>query len=334
MRPARPAERDVAGGPGPQARQAEVEDVGREPLGVDAREGGAQRGLRGAGGTSTSKTPVPSRKVARELPQVDALRVPADVAGVARHVDAVELSVRAAQPAAQPDPRAFDAGPALEVRGAFQGEVGDEHVAVDDAEVEGARQLEVGADPRDEVQLPAVDEVGARAAQARRLDAEDPVAEGQVHGGAEGQGRRLAEARIAGAKGDAPAEEPGAALRQAALERREVEVERDALVVHPQLAALDEQAADAELRGRAAAAEAQLRDVVAALGKGAHADPRADHPQLVEVEPLLPQRAQRRRGHDERDLEEGRIRRLAVPRRAGRAPRPGTGTARSARRRR
>ena len=283
----------------------------------------------GAGGTSTSKTPVPSRKVALNAAGGRRTRpTPRRRRSGARRCR--RTAVGAGEPPAEPEARALEAGPALEVRGALEVEVGDEHVAVHDAEVDGARQLEVGADGRGRG-APARGRRGrSRAAQARGLDADDPVADGEVHGGASERGGALPKRASPGPKASRPPRSAGPRLRQAALERRQVEVERHALVVHPQLAALDEQAADAHLGRAAAPAEAQRGMSSPALGKGAHADPRADHAQLVEVEPALPQRAQRGRGHDQRDLEEGRIRRVADRPRAGRAPRPGTGTARSA----
>ena len=140
-------------------------------------------------------------------------------------------------------------------------------MAVDDAEVDRARQLEVGADPGHEVHLPAVDEV--RRGPCRRADSTLTTPSRKVRSMVVLRGRAggLAEARVAGAERPGAAETAGPRWARRPWNDGQVEVEGDALVVHPQLAALDDQPAQADLRGGAPLPELELRDVVAALGK-------------------------------------------------------------------
>ena len=93
--------------------------------------------------------------------------------------------------------------------------------------------------------------------------------------------RGAAHLEPAGLERDVPGDAALAAAQQPAAELRQVEVERDALVVEQELAAHDHEPLDRDAEpAAAAAAAAELRDVVAAgtergRGKGVDAQPHA-----------------------------------------------------------
>ena len=165
---ARPAYGDFAGGPCSQPRLADAEQMAGRVLRVDAFELRIHARLAGARRHLDLELPGPAEQRGLQPVHADALRVPEDVARIARHGHAVERALSAVQAPGHTQPALVEADGATELAVAFEAEVAGQHMTVQDREVHFARRS-TAPHPVGERDASAIGEIGAIAGERAGL---------------------------------------------------------------------------------------------------------------------------------------------------------------------
>ena len=270
-----PAHGHLARRPRSQASLADVEQVARRVLRVDPLDLRVHPGLAGGRRHLDLELARPPEQRRLQPAHANALLVPAHIAPVARHGDAVERPARAFQASGHAQASLVEADRPPELTVPLEAEVAGQHMTVEDGEVHLAREPELRGERR-KGDAAAIGEVRAVAGEGARLDDDVRALEGDLHLRAEGQGRRRSEAGGPGPEGEAPRQHAGPSLREAAPDVRQLQVEGHALVIQLQLSPRDEQAPDLDFTP--GPAEGEARQVVAAPLERVDADAGAlDH---------------------------------------------------------